>query len=569
LHFEACIEVVRGPSSSVYGNGALTGVINLITKSGAIHTGIKGSIAVGSYGLKKFNMQYGRALENGELYAWAQVFQTDGEQIQLSAEDNWSLLEGERGSFYIDRYRENPAHDMGVRVKYKGWTIQLSDGAAKYAKPFSSFGDFEGQTYNESDYREIDGVQPGGSKLFHSHFSVKYDTTLADFDWSTNLYFDKGGVSGVGVSDPHLKGENGFRLINFEIDDRDWGITTFGGKPYELNDQKGTIIIGAEYEKVTAKRGRIKGFDGVTQTNLFFSDTEDNPMLLPGDEKQYALFVQNKHYLTENIILNIGGRYDRKYRRNGSDTISEFSPRVSAIYQPTRLWSLQLLYASSFVDAPYFYRYNSLSNFQGAVDLRPEQLSSSQFLVTYSDIETGITSSTNIFYNDLDNFIVFRPELSDPSGQRVFNSGKMTTWGIENETTLTADTWSLSLNLTYSHLISYTNIFVIGNKIRDVPELWANIIFNYHFNDRLEANYHMSYVGTQQSPIGDSAYKNGVSVSDSDNELTSRYISNINVQYKGIIGGKADLGFQVSNVFDKLNFQGGTVQHPYQQAGRW
>ncbi len=136
------IEVVRGPSSSIYGNSALTCVVNLITKSGSSHPGLNTTLVTGSYGLKKVNIEYGKALSNGEIYAWAQHFQTNGEKVNLSASENWSVNSGESGHFYIDRFKDVPSRDIGAQIKFDNWTLLMSDGVAKYSKPFSSFGDF-------------------------------------------------------------------------------------------------------------------------------------------------------------------------------------------------------------------------------------------------------------------------------------------------------------------------------------------------------------------------------------------------------------------------------------------
>ena len=49
------IEVLRGPASSLYGDVALTGVVNIITKQGADVDGVLAKLGVGNYGqIKKY-----------------------------------------------------------------------------------------------------------------------------------------------------------------------------------------------------------------------------------------------------------------------------------------------------------------------------------------------------------------------------------------------------------------------------------------------------------------------------------------------------------------------------------
>ena len=563
------IEVVRGPSSSIYGNSALTGVVNLITKSGRSHQGLNTTVSTGSYGLKKINLEYGKAFQGGEIYAWAQHFQTDGEKIELSAADNWSVNSGENGHFYIDRFRDVPARDIGAQIKLNNWTLLLSDGAAKYSKPFSSFGEFEGQTYDYGDYNKIDGIQPGGTEMYHRHLSLKYTGKLSTYDWITNVYMDRAGIIGTGVSDPNDQTASGYKVMEFKFDDEDYGLISYAGNEYNINGFDGNLIIGMQYEMVRANIGRITGYNQVGQSNVFFSDTVDNPMLLPGKEKQYALFMQSKQRLSEEWVINGGIRYDKKHRRDDTSTIENISSRLALSYQVNSKWNLKGVYAESFVDAPYFYRYNTLSTYQGSENLEPELLSSTQFTAIFSDDKIGLTSSTNIFYNDLNNFIVFRPELSESTGQSVFNSGEMITWGIENETSYQADSWGLTFNATYLELVSYKNILIINDKIRDVPSFWFNIILDKEITDKISSNLHLTHIGSQQSPIGSGAFLNGVNVEDTNNTVDAKTIANINFQFKKLIINRVDVGLNISNIFDTKHYQGGTVQHPYLQPGRW
>jgi len=560
------IEVVRGPASSVYGNSALTGVINLITKSGSTYQGIQTTISSGSYGLQKVNIEYGQAIENGELYAWAQHFQTDGEKVTLAAADNWSVNSGESGHFYIDRFRDVPARDIGFQLKINNWTLLFSDGVAKYSKPFSSFGDFEGQTYDFNNYRKIDGIQPGGTKMYHQHLSLKYNANISNYDWSTNLYVDRAGVIGTGVSDPNDQSTDGYKVMKFAFDDQDIGIISYVGTEYTHNGYPGNVVIGAQFETVKANTGTITGFNDVNQSNNFFPEST---MLLSGKEKQYAAFIQSKQRFSESITGNIGARYDKKYRRDNTHSIDNLSSRASLNYNLNDNWDIKGVYAESFVDAPYFYRYNTLGSYLGSEGLEPELLNSTQLSLMFTDNQHKLTSTTNVFYNNLNNFIFFNTEETDENAQKVFNSGEMITWGIENETTYRASTWSLSFNATYQKLVSHKNISVINGQIRDVPEYWFNVILNNEITENINTNFHVSHIGPQQSPLGAGAILNGVSVEDPNNVVDRKTIANFNLQYKRLFLKDLNASLNISNIFDTEHYQGGTVQHPYLQPGRW
>ena len=65
------IEVLRGPASSLYGNVALTAVVNIITKSGSEVNGLKASYGMGNNSTYKTDLLFGKRLLNTDIMAWA------------------------------------------------------------------------------------------------------------------------------------------------------------------------------------------------------------------------------------------------------------------------------------------------------------------------------------------------------------------------------------------------------------------------------------------------------------------------------------------------------------------
>ena len=65
------IEVLRGPASSLYGNVALTAVVNIITREGKEVNGVKGKYGYGSYGTHRADFIAGTTLLDADVMAWA------------------------------------------------------------------------------------------------------------------------------------------------------------------------------------------------------------------------------------------------------------------------------------------------------------------------------------------------------------------------------------------------------------------------------------------------------------------------------------------------------------------
>lgn len=57
------IEIIRGPGSAVYGNVALTAVVNLVLKSGRENQGFLAKVAAGNYGSTTVFSEWGESFE--------------------------------------------------------------------------------------------------------------------------------------------------------------------------------------------------------------------------------------------------------------------------------------------------------------------------------------------------------------------------------------------------------------------------------------------------------------------------------------------------------------------------
>src|SRR4051812_15035539 len=68
------VEVIRGPSSSIYGSSAFLGVINLVTKRGAQLDGAAITTETGSFGSHRGRLSYGRRLANGAEVALSATY---------------------------------------------------------------------------------------------------------------------------------------------------------------------------------------------------------------------------------------------------------------------------------------------------------------------------------------------------------------------------------------------------------------------------------------------------------------------------------------------------------------
>src|SRR2546422_5452574 len=74
------IEIIRGPSSSLYGTNAFLAVINVITRSGRDLKGTEGAATGGSYSTGEARMSYGARFDNGVKAVFAGSYYDSGGQ---------------------------------------------------------------------------------------------------------------------------------------------------------------------------------------------------------------------------------------------------------------------------------------------------------------------------------------------------------------------------------------------------------------------------------------------------------------------------------------------------------
>ena len=119
------IEVLRGPASSLYGNVALTAVVNIITKSGRNVDGVKGKYGYGSYGTHRADFVAGTTLLDADVMAWASLYSSQGKKVDIPALSDYSMSKHD-GYAYINGYKEKPSYDIGCTLKLKDFNFMLN-----------------------------------------------------------------------------------------------------------------------------------------------------------------------------------------------------------------------------------------------------------------------------------------------------------------------------------------------------------------------------------------------------------------------------------------------------------
>ncbi len=318
------IEVLRGPGSSLYGNVALTAVVNLVTRPGGEVSGVWVKGGIGDYGQQTASLLAGTDFgARGEVLLWGSFYKSDGQVVDVPPEKDYSAAP-QGGRTVIYGVRDPASYDVGLKYRFGGLSLIASRRYGKIIEPFTAAGAVTGEVYDYGSYRTLRTIGPGlGSES--THLGLKHVHALTDrLEIEVNGYYDTNEIGGVTTSN-----QTGGAVFLSWVDD-DLGAVAVARYRYDLGSLgSGSLMAGGQFERMRLLDSMLvaaANYDWVR-----FADSRDARVLELGRELLYSGFAQVKHRLTPSILLNVGARYDEKVRHEGPN-VRDLSPRAAVIY---------------------------------------------------------------------------------------------------------------------------------------------------------------------------------------------------------------------------------------------
>ena len=559
------VEVLRGPASSLYGGVALTAVVNIITKNGIDINGLQVKGGVGNYGQWKGSAIYGTHYMDMDIAAWANIYNADGQKFYLPTSEQIGSVPVD-GSIIIGGYNKKPSYDVGVTFSWKHWTFMHNSNFSKTVAPYSLSYFFAPYSYEQ--YRTLDGNKPGYANWAH-HTNLSYNTNVGKWSLGASLIYDTEYQNRYLVATDTFPAYMNYILVPNGTQDsllmthavfqsNSWhesniGFLLKGGYSYELGKgHKGNINFGLQYNHFELEDSRNIEGNNFSQVIIEFDDSKN---LFTGKEHSADAYVQLKHQWHD-FIVNAGLRYDYK-KRNNDITIQEWSPRIALIYSWKTL-NAKLCYSKSFVDAPYYYRNNTLDTSSSGFDeLMSEYLNSLQFTLSCSNPIPGLNVELNAFHNRASSLIF-------QNGLFYSNSGTMKNIGLE----LICDykykhKMETYLQVEWQKLTNSENYTSNDSYIYNIPNLSANLVASYNILRQLKIHTNINYTSKQQYEylmfLEDD-------IIDEVRDVPSRVVFNLGADftYKNL-----KVGANCYNLLNKNYAQGGPCIAPIRQQGRW
>lgn len=329
------VEVIRGPSSSLYGTSAFLGVINVITKRGRDFEKVRAWAEAASFGTLAGSVAAGQRWAGVEVLVGGRYLKGDGEH------------------FYFPEY-DDPLTNDGIETVTDGQEagnlfVKLQAGGLTVESGYSSrWKHIPGAPY------EVDFNSPGTRSLDRRGFArVQYDAALGN----------EGRLSVSGAFDAY-RYEGYFPYdgaVNRDVADGRWWT---GEAQYNRRIGAHRLVVGGQHRLVTQAAQRNEDLDPYV-LRLADSTTTNT----------WGVFAQDEVRLGA-LLLSGGLRYD--YFESFGGTLN---PRLAAIVSVGTSTTLKALYGRAF-RAPNNYEmyYGDQVSAKGNPDLEPERIATYEFL---------------------------------------------------------------------------------------------------------------------------------------------------------------------------------------------
>ena len=310
------IEIVRGPSSPVYGGNAFFGAINVITRRGA-ETGSEIAGSAGSFGTYKGRATFGRTLGNGtDILLSYSGLSSRGQTLNFPEFNNPANNNG-----WTSGADKDKSDKLFAKVGQGGFQVETAWSRRIKGLPTGAFGTVFNNPgsnitdeYGIVDARYTDAVGHGleftgrafyGSYDYVGNFLVDYPPVVANQDMAYSRWWGA---------------------------EAKWVATRWEGHHG---------VFGLDYQRNTRQDQINFDAGGATQCYAVASSAPCLDSRASGF--RLGLYAQDDIALRDSLTFSAGLRYDRS--NIAQDRIS---PRLALIYRPQPASVLKLLYGSAF-----------------------------------------------------------------------------------------------------------------------------------------------------------------------------------------------------------------------------
>ncbi len=441
------IEILRGPQSTLYGSDALSGVINIITKSGKGKPKFFFSTEGGSFNTYKAQAGINGSYSRFNYSSTFSRFKTNGFS---AADEKLGNTEKDGSSEYNASAKLSYSFSPQIKQTISGRFVKGTTNLDQFG---GSFGDDSTYIYNLEET------------------AVKSTTELKLFNGSWNQSF--------GIS--YLRNIRNYHY-DVTVNNPSSSRSNYDGRKFKLEWQN--IIKVNENNKLSF--GAETENEKVISEFLSFSSAFNSASQFPEKNiRTSGFYLQDQLSYKNRFFSTVGIRLD-DHEKFGSAFTFRIAPAFLIWETGTKL---KATYGTGFKAPSLFYLYDS---FSGNENLQPEHSRGWD-----AGVEQYISSSTVIgvtyFYN------LFKDLIGFDAAFKAINTDKAVSKGIEFYLK-TELPYGIKLNINYTYNNTIDKSKNSNNEDKNLlrrPENKASININYIYNNKLNTNLEGTYVGTR------------------------------------------------------------------------
>ena len=498
------MEVLKGPTSVLYGQANPGGMINIVTKSPKATRQNIFSTFLSTYS--------GQTSSLGDAFSWTASIDSTGPidrdkkwlyRIVASYEDQDSFRDYyyQKNKYIYPSVTWRPSPDTFITLKYE-WVRedrQANDGIAvpflnaHLLPPINTT--YQPPNTLDTDYGDswVLNAQTRFLDKWTARFT--YRRTTHD-DTRTSLETAQGAITAnttdyrLSTIRPRYRVQNNEKDYDF-IDANVWG--TIGPENFEH-----TIIAGINGGKEWLRTNRLAFGPFVTAVNLYTSVPNvdavypTNPTGLQDRQTpfwNYGAYISDQIKIGKKWNASLGFRHEKQdsYQKEITPTtvrgikqsMSDTMPTASLMFKPVPTLALYATYCEGFKpQSPGNVDINDNPNFP------PESSEQLEFGVKVDALQGRLTGNVSVYEIEKQNVLTATGTTS-PSGNAIANlSGLQRSKGVEvNVAYLPKPNWQVQLGYTYidARVITSTTATIVGALLDNTPHNAGSLWTRYNF----------------------------------------------------------------------------------------
>lgn len=490
------IEIVRGPGSALYGADAVSGVINVITKTANEIRGLETGVRIGSFKTVEawgqwggkwlgfdaaLSLEYGksdgqrRAIPRDAQSALDQIFGTQASLAPGPVNTKRTTIEAR-----VDIASEHWRFRAGYQGRPNGGT------AAGGAQALDPVGKGESDRYNvDLTYQNPTFAKDWDvtAQLSYLDLATRSDLVLFPPNAFSTIFpggFPDGVIGNPDVYERHGRANVSAFYTGFDQHRIRIGTGFHRADLYKIRETKNYTILPS---------GLVAPLGGVVDV------TDTAPFIRPHARNVAYLFLQDEWNFAPDWNLTAGVRYDRY-----SDFGSTVNPRLALVWQADYNLTVKMLAGRAFRPPSFAEQFNINNPIAlGNPGLQPETISTYELAFNYQPTGT-LQTNLSLFRYKMADILRFVADPAPATTRTAQNSGSQTGYGLEWEVK-----WDATKNLRISgnYAFQRSTDKLTGQDAGNAPHHHIYARADWRFHPKWTLDTQVNWIADRKRVAGD------------------------------------------------------------------